>query len=153
VEFRNGAEFRIEYPYPDLAFLDGLQPSTLYWFISGRLPSLPPPSYLFSATLQSPDGSTGISLPNAQGTPTTLCLDGFACNVTEPGITFVFQYDDAAGLAALVGPNDVPGLPALWLLVRNEGPSLTLGFPGGTLNGFGLEECVVSVSINFLKQN
>jgi hypothetical protein len=139
VEFRQGSEFWIEYPYPDLEFLDHMQPSTLYWFIAGRQQPLPPSSYEFSATLQSLDGATSIGLPNAFGTPTTLCLDNFlSCTVTEPGMIFIFQYESASGLASLVGLNDVPDLPALWLIVRNEGPSLSVGIPGGTLGGFGL---------------
>jgi hypothetical protein len=139
VEFRPSAQLWIEYPYPDLQFLDNLQPATLYWFIAGHLPSLPTSSYEFSATLQSIDGNSVHMLPNSTGAPTTLCLDStFTCNVSEPGIILIFQYSDALGLTSLVGANDEPGLPALRLLVRNEGPSILLGVSGTTLQGFGL---------------
>ena len=139
ITFRQGAELRILYPYPDLQFLDNLQPVSLFWAVGGRLPVLSLSSYEFSAQLQSLDASNSVALPNVSGAPTTLCLDSpFPCAVTEPGIVFIFQYKDALGLSTLVGPNNVAGSPALRFLVRNEGPSLALGVPGGTFGGLSV---------------
>ena len=138
LEFRQGAELQYEFPYPDLHFLDQQQPVSLFWDTGGRLPSLPVSSYRLSAKLESLDANTSIPLADVSGGPTTLCLDGIVCNVHQPGIIFIFQYNDALGLSTLVGGNTVSAAPALWLLIRNEGPSIVIGIPGGTLGSFGL---------------
>ena len=137
VWFQTGGELHMRSPYPDLGFLDGLQPESLYWSVVGRRPGSPVSSYKFSGRLQSIDGSRTVELGTTLGAETILCHD-FICSSSEPGIAFNYLYTSSAGISALVGSYDSPGWPAVWLIVRNEGPALELGFPGGSLQGFGL---------------